>query len=104
MATKEVVKMNDGSEVEIMCKRLGGRKAFQLSSKILNINEFRGTQKEPVFKGEMNITQAPDICWDSIVSECPHRDNICVEDMHRIYEQYAKADIEAAMQPTLSPK
>lgn len=104
MAEKEKVKLNDGSECEITCKRLGGRRAFQLSSKILNINEFQGTQENPIFKGEMNITQAPEICWDHIVSECPHRDQVCVEDMQRIYDKYGKADIEAAMKPTLNPK
>jgi len=104
MVEKETVKLNDGKEVEIQCKRLSGRRAFKLSGKILNITELKGTEKDPVFRGEMNISQAPDICWDYIVVECPQRDHVCVEDMHRIYDKYAKSEIEAAMKPTLSPK
>lgn len=104
MAEKEKVNLNDGSECEIICKRLGGRRAFQLSSKILNINEFAGDKDNPIFRGEMNITQAPEICWDHIVTECPQRDDVCVKDMQRIYDKYAKDDIDTAMKPTLNPK
>lgn len=101
---KETVKLNDGSEFEIHCKRLGGRRAFQLSSKILKINEFAGTEEAPVFRGEMNITQAPEICWDYIVEDCPQKDDVSVESMLAVYEKYAKADIEAALKPTLDLK
>ncbi len=101
---EEDVKLNDGSEVKIRCKHLGGRKAFQLSSKILNINEFSGTQENPVFKGEFNLQRAPEICWDSIVSECPQRDEVCPEDMTRIYNKYAKDSIEFVLKQVLDPK
>ena len=36
---KEKVKLNDGSEVEILCKHIQGRRAFKIGPQILEIKQ-----------------------------------------------------------------
>ena len=96
---EETVKLNDGSEVQIKCKLLGGRKAYRLAPKILIINGIETSGKSETVKCDLN--SAVDICWDDIVATCPQRDDVCMEDMQRIYEKYAKKEIEFVIKKNL---
>ena len=97
---KEKVKLNNGSEVEITCKNLTGRKAFQLGPKILDIKELK-TGKGDDMSAACDMNSAVDICWDYIVPECPQRDDVCVKDMQMIYDKYAKKDIDFVLKKNL---
>ncbi len=97
---KEKVKLNSGEEAEIECKHIMGRKAFQLGPKILVIKGIsQGKDGEMSAKCDMN--SAVDICWDVIVAPCPQKDDVTSEDMQRIFEKYAKKDIDFVIKKNL---
>lgn len=98
---KEKVKLTDGSEVEIDCKYLTGRKAFQLGPQILKITEIKGKKGDEDFSAGCEMNSAVDLCWEYIVVECPQRNKVCVEDMQRIYDKYAKKDIDFVLKKNL---
>ena len=98
--TKETVKLNNGSEVEINCKHITGRRAFQLGPQILKITSIRKGNDEE-FAADCQMNSSVDICWNYIVSECPQRDDVCLEDMQKIYEKYAKKDIDFVLKKNL---
>lgn len=98
---KEKVKLNDGTESEIDCKFLTGRRAFQLGPEVLKITELKGTKGDEDYSAGCEMNSAVDLCWNHIVVECPQRDHVCVEDMQRIYEKYAKKDIDFVLKKNL---
>ncbi len=98
---KEKVKLTDGSEAEIDCKFLTGRKAFQLGPQVLKITGLKGKKGDEDFAADCEMNSAVDICWDYIVVECPQRNHVDVEDMQRIYEKYAKKDIDFVLKKNL---
>ena len=98
---KEKVKLSDGKEVEIDCKFLTGRKAFQLGPKIMEINEIKGKKGDKDFSAGVKMNSAVDLCWEYIVVDSPQRNHICVEDMQMIYEKYAKKDIDFILKKNL---
>lgn len=98
---KEKVKLTDGSEAEINCTFLTGRRAFQLGPQVLKITGLKGTKGVDDFSADCEMNSAVDICWDYIVPECPQRDHVCVVDMQRIYEKYAKKDIDFVLKKNL---
>lgn len=100
---KEMVKLNDGSEAEINCKHITGRRAFQLGPEILKIKELKSSGKgeDADMSVVCTMNSAVDLCWNHIVSECPQRDQVGLEDMQRIYEKYAKNDIDFVLKKNL---
>jgi hypothetical protein len=90
---KEKVKLNDGTEVEIDCKHITGRKAFQLGPEILKIHSIKQA-KDGSFEAGCTMNSAVDICWPEIVAQSPQSENVTVEDMQKIYEKYAQKDID----------
>lgn len=101
MVEKELVKLNDGSEVEIMCKRLGGRRAFQLGSQVLKITSIKSSKGQEEFSADCEMNSAVDICWNHIIVDCPQKDDVCAEDMQRIFEKYAKDQIDFVVKKNL---
>ena len=98
--TKEKVTLCDVKEAEIDCRKIYGRKAFKLAPQILKITELKKGKDEEVSAAcEMN--SAEDICWDEIVAECPHRDQVTAKCMHDIYSRYAKEEIDFALKKNL---
>lgn len=97
---KEKVKLNNGEEVEIHCKQLGGRRAFQLGPQVLKITELKKSNEKELAAGCV-MNSAVDICWEYIVSDCPQKEDVCAEDMQRVYEKYAKKDIDFVVKKNL---
>lgn len=103
---EETVKLNNGSEIQLNCKYLGGRRAFQLGPQILKIKELkqsseRDANDKPVMSAACEMNSAVDICWPHIIVECPQSEDVCVEDMQRIYEKYAKTSIDYVLKKNL---
>ena len=98
---KEKVKLYDGSDFEIDCKLLTGRKAFQLGPEILKITGIKGKKGEDDFSADCEMNSSVDIVWDEIVVECPQRDQVCIEDMQKIYDKYAKKSIDFVIKKNL---
>lgn len=90
---KEKVKLDDGSEVEIDCKHITGRRAFQLGPEILKIKTIKQS-KDGSFEAGCEMNSAVDICWPDIVAPSPQTESVSVEDMQRIYEKYAQTSID----------
>jgi len=97
---EEKVKLNDGSEVTIQCIPIGGRKAFKLGKEVLNINEIK-SGKDGEFSAKCEMNSAVDVCWNYIVADCPQKEKICAEDMQRIYEKYAKKEMDFVVKKNL---
>lgn len=103
---EEKVKLNDGSEIDIKCKFLGGRRAFRLGPEVLKIKELKQTAEldaegKPLSSAVCEMNSAVDICWPFIVVESPQWEKVCVEDMQRIFEKYAKKDIDYVVKKNL---
>ena len=97
---KETVKLNNGDEVEIDCKRICGRKAFKLGPKILVIKGVK-EGKDKTFEATCDMNSAVDICWDEIVAKSPQSEDVCSEDMQMIFEKYAQKDIDFVLKKNL---
>lgn len=97
----EKVKLIDDSEVEMMCKHLTGRRAFQIGPQVLKITGLKASKGEDDFSANCEVNSAVDLCWEYIVVENPNRDKVCVEDMQKIYEKYAKKDIDFVVKKNL---
>lgn len=97
----EKVKLINGSEVEINCKHLTGRRAFQIGPQVLKITGLKGEKGSDGFSADCEMNSAVDLCWEYIVVESPQRDEVCVEDMQKIYDKYAKKDIDFVLKKNL---
>lgn len=97
---KEKVKLNNGDEVEIDCKHIQGRRAFQLGPAILKIKGIK-QDKDGSFSATCDMNSAVDVCWDYITAESPQSKEVCAEDMQRIFEKYAQKDIDFVIKKNL---
>lgn len=97
---EETVHKNNGEEFTLLCKHITGRRAFQVASKIFQINEVKTNKNGDTIAG-CNFESAVDVCWDYIVEDSPQKNDVCAEDMQMIYDKYAKKDVEFAIKKNL---
>ncbi len=117
---QEVVKLNSGEEVEINVRNLNTRKAFQLIDGCVKVESMTMTTKETVdpntgktIKVDVpEFSLSPDskivmLIWeafDKCVADFPQKEDVCPEDVQKIYQKYAEPIINKIQGSNVSPK
>lgn len=114
----EKLRLNDGKEVEVSCKFLSTRKAFQIFENAVDIKSVKTIDvkridengketiiKEPLMEGKLSgLVSLSWRCFDECVENFPEKDNVSPDEVLRIYQKYAEKIINQLMGATPNPK